>query len=213
VAELHRALPEHLCLTDALIVGEGDGPDLSRPRYLGVVLAGNDPVAMDSIGADLLHIHRGDLVFAWAAALEGVGDIERNRIRVVGEPVESLAIEVQKPLELMYHRFPCNIVLGGVCEGCFAWFMGPALFWQRDGIWDKIKAAVGRPTFMLGFNAVDLNFEKHLREGPYFVVGDCTPRRFQVDPRVIYISGCCPGPGIPEAVLKSCGVDEVQGQT
>jgi uncharacterized protein (DUF362 family) len=208
VAELHRVVPEHLCLADALIVGEGDGPDLSRPRFLGAVMAGNDPVAMDSVGAELLHIHRGDLTFAWTAHLEGVGEIERNKIRVIGASVESLAMEVEKPVEVLYNRFPCNIVLGGLCEGCFAWFMGPALFWQRDGIWERINRKVGRPTFMLGFNAVDMHFEEHLEEGPYFVIGDCPPARYREDPRTVHVPGCCPGPAIPEIVLKTCGVGE-----
>jgi uncharacterized protein (DUF362 family) len=212
VAELHKVLPEHLCLADALVVGEGDGPDLSTPRFLGAVLAANDPVALDAVAADLLGMHRGDLLFPWAAHLEGVGEIERNRIRVVGDSIESLAIRVEKPVAVLYNRFPCDIVLGGVCEGCFAWFMGPALFWRRDGIWPKITANAGRPTFMLGFNAVDLNFEKHLEQGPYFVIGDCTPRRFQEDPRTVFIPGCCPGPAIPETILKTCGIGTEGGQ-
>ncbi len=211
VAELHRAMPEQLCFGDAVIVGEGDGPDLSRPRYLGVLLSSNDPVALDSIAADLLHIHKGDLVFPWTAHLEGVGEINRNKIQVLGPSIERLAIEVEKPLEVLYNRFPCNIVLGGMCEGCFAWFMGPALFWQRDGIWERINDNVGRPTFMLGFNAVDLNFEKHLEQGPYFVIGDCTPKTFQQDRRTVHIPGCCPGPAIPDVVLKTCKITESEG--
>jgi hypothetical protein len=206
VAELHRLLPEDICFGDGVIVGEGDGPDLCRPRYLGALLASNDPVALDVIGAELLGMHRHDLVFPWTAYFEGVGEIDPNRIRLLGAHPQEIAIQIEKPLEVMYHRFPCNIVLGGMCEGCFAWFMGPALFWERDGIWEKINANVGRPTMMLGFNAVDRNFEKHLSEGPYFVIGDCTPTRFQQDPRVVFIPGCCPGPRIPEIILKTCKV-------
>ncbi len=206
VAELHRLIPEDICFGDGVIVGEGDGPDLSRPRYLGVLLASNDPVALDVIGAELLGVHRHDLVFPWTAYFEGVGEIDPNRIHLLGAHPQEIAIQIEKPLEVMYNRFPCNIVLGGMCEGCFAWFMGPALFWERDGIWKKINANVGMPTMMLGFNAIDLNFEKHLSEGPYFILGDCTPARFQQDPRTVFIPGCCPGPRIPEIILKTCKV-------
>jgi hypothetical protein len=73
-------------------------------------------------------------------------------------------------------------------------------------VWDKITKNVGRPTVMLGFNAVDRNFEKHLKEGPYFVVGDCTPPSFQQDSRTTFIPGCCPGPRIPDEILKACKV-------
>ncbi len=207
VAELHAALPEDLCFGDGVVVGEGDGPDLCRPRFLGALLASNDPVAIDAIGAEMLGIHRHDLVFPWTAHLDGVGEIERSRIKLIGPLPAEFAISVEKPLEVMYNRFPCHIVQGGVCEGCFAWFMGPALFWQRDGVWDEVRQKAGTPTFMLGFNAVDRNFEKHLGEGPYFVIGDCTPARFRQDRRVVFIPGCCPGPAIPETILKTCGVD------
>jgi uncharacterized protein (DUF362 family) len=206
VAELHRLLPEDLCFGDGVIAGEGDGPDLSRPRYLGALLASNDPVALDVIGAELLGVHRHDLVFPWTAHFEGVGEIDRERIRLLGAHPREMAIQVEKPSEVLYGRFPANIVLGGMCEGCFAWFQGPALFWERDGVWAQINANVGRPTMMLGFNAVDRNFEKHLAEGPYFVVGDCTPVQYQQDPRTVFIPGCCPGPRIPEIILKTCKI-------
>ncbi len=208
VAELHRALPADLNFADALIVGEADGPDLSTPRFLGVLLAANDPVALDSIAAELVGIHRNDLLFTWTAHLEGVGEIKRNSIQVLGPDLQDLAIKIEKPVPVLYNRFPCNIVIGGMCDGCFAWFMGPALFWERDGIWQKINEKCGRPTFMLGFNADDLHFEDHLKQGPYFVIGDCTPEKYRNDPRTVYIEGCCPGPSIPQIVLEHCQIAE-----
>jgi uncharacterized protein (DUF362 family) len=208
VAELHREMPETLCFGDGVIVGEGDGPDISKPRFLGVLVASNDPVALDVIGAQLLGINVNELVFPYTAYLEGVGEIDIRKIKLLGTRPEEIAITVEKPNEVLYNRFPCNVVLGGMCEGCFAWFIGPALFWKRDGVWDKIAKNVGRPTVMLGFNAVDRNFEKHLKEGPYFVIGDCTPPKFQHDPRVVFIPGCCPGPAIPEIILKTCNVNQ-----
>ena len=207
VAELHRALPEDLCFADAVVVGEGDGPDLCRPRFLGALLASNDPVAIDAIGAELLGIHLQDLIFPWTAHLDGVGEINRSRIRFTGPSPADLAISVEKPVEVMYHRFPCHLVLGGVCEGCFAWFMGPAMIWKSQGIWEKMRANAGTPTVMIGFNAVDRNFERHLTEGPYFVVGDCAPAAFRDDPRTVFIPGCCPGPAIPETILRTCRVE------
>jgi uncharacterized protein (DUF362 family) len=206
VAELHQAMPARLHFADAIIVGEGDGPDLSKPRYLGVMLGSNDPVALDSIAAELVGVHRSDLLFAWTAYYEGVGQIERRNIKVIGPDIRDIAIRIEKPVSVLYNRFPCNVVLGAMCDGCFAWFQGPALFWERDGIWQQINANCGRPTFMIGFNAEDLKFEPHLAEGPYFVVGDCAPQRFRNDPRTIHIAGCCPGPAIPDTVLKHCKI-------
>jgi uncharacterized protein (DUF362 family) len=208
VSEVHQILPESLCLADGVIVGEGDGPDLSTPRFLGVLLSSDDPVALDSIAARLLNFDVNELTFTWTAFLDGLGEIDQNKITIIGCNPDELSINIKRPVGVLYNRFPCNIILGGMCEGCFAWFMGPALFWQRDGIWKKINENVGKPTFMLGFNAKDIHFEKHLKEGPFFVIGDCTPHQYQNDPRTIYIKGCCPGPKIPEVILKECKVSE-----
>jgi uncharacterized protein (DUF362 family) len=206
VAELHKLLPEDLCLTDALIIGEGDGPDLCSPRLLGVLLASNDPVASDSVASELLSIDRNELIFPWTAYLDGIGEIHRNLIRVVGCDAREIAIHVERPIEVLYNRFPCNIVMGGMCPGCFVWFIGPALFWEKEGLWDKISTAKGRPTFMFGFNANDINFERHCSEGPYFVIGDCPPERYRNDPRTIHIPGCTPGPKISDKVLAHLGL-------
>lgn len=208
VSEVHQILPESLCFADAVIIGEGDGPDLSTPRFLGALLSSNDPVALDSIAAKLVNFDVNELTFTWTAFLDGLGEIDRNKISVVGCNPDQFSIEIKRPISVLYNRFPCNVILGGMCEGCFAWFMGPALFWKRDNIWEKMNKNVGKPTFMLGFNAKDINFEKHLKEGPYFVIGDCTPQQYRNDSRTIYIKGCCPGPKIPEIILKECKITE-----
>lgn len=208
VSEVHQVLPESLCFADAVIIGEGDGPDLSTPRFLGALLSSNDPVALDSIAARLVKFNVNELIFTWTAFLDGLGEIDRNKITIVGSNPDEFSIEIKRPVGVLYNRFPCNILLGGICEGCFAWFMGPALFWERDSIWERINENVGKPTFMLGFNAKDINFDKHIKEGPYFVIGDCTPHQYQNNPRTIYIKGCCPGPKIPEMILKECKVNE-----
>ncbi|HCG63735.1 MAG TPA: hypothetical protein DEZ27_08065 [Sphaerochaeta sp.] len=206
IAELHALIPEDLCITDALIVGEGDGPDLCKPRMLGAILASTDPVANDSIGSELLGIERNELIFPWTCYLDGIGEIHRNNINLVGADIRELAIQVERPVEVMYNRFPCNFIFGGYCPGCFVWFIGPALFWQKEGLWEQIGTMKGRPTFMLGFNAEDVNFEKHLAEGPYFVIGDCAPEKYRNHPQTIHISGCTPGPKISEIILGHMGL-------
>lgn len=208
VSEVHQILPESLCFADAIIVGEGDGPDLSRPRFLGALISSNDPVALDSIASELLHIHVNELDFTWTTFLDGQGEIDRNKIILIGANPAEFSIQIKRPVGVLYNRFPCNMILGGMCEGCFAWFMGPALFWERDGIWERINKNIGKPTFMLGFNAKDIHFEEHLKEGPYFVIGDCTPQKYQNDARTITIKGCCPGPKISEVILKECKITE-----
>ena len=206
VAELHKLMPSSINLGDGIIIGEGDGPDLCTPRFLGILLGSNDPVALDVIGAQLLGINHNELIFPWTAYNMGIGQVDPEKIEVLGANPVYLAINAKRPNLVLSNRFPCRLILGGQCEGCFAWLMGPFLFWERDEIWPKIIEKVGMPTILSGFNAKDINFEKHLNEGPYFVVGDCAPEIYRRDPRAIFIPGCCPGPAIPEMILKNCKV-------
>ena len=48
--------------------------------------------------------------------------------------------------------------------------------------------ARGVPTFLIG-DAEDLNFERHVAQGPYFVIDDAAPARYRLDPRVHVIPG------------------------
>ena len=205
VSEVHKLIPEQLCFTDAIVIGEGDGPDLSVPRFLGLLVVSNDPVANDSICSELLSIDKNELIFPWTAYLDGHGEILRNNISLIGPDIQDVAIKIEKPVEVLYNRFPCNMIIGGMCTGCFVWFIGPALFWEKEELWEKIVEKNGKPTFMMGFNAHDVHFEEHLNQGPYFVIGDCTPEKYRNHQKTIHIPGCTPGPAIPDIILKQCG--------
>ena len=201
IAEIMRQIPPDLCVVDALVIGEGEGPNNVDPRFLGVIVAGTDPVATDVVTGNLMGFDVNDLEFPWVASLEGVGVIDLNKIKVIGPSLEKIRIHACRPNPAVYNRFPCNIVLGGVCSGCLTWVVGTSVEWLRDGTWDKILRK-GRPTLMVGYNAQDIHFEKHLKEGPYFVIGDCAPEEYKSDKRVIFISGCCPGNKIPDKILR-----------
>ncbi len=202
ITDIMHQLPPALCVVDALVIGEGEGPLNVDPRFLGLIIAGNDPVATDVIVGELLGFESDELAFAWAAHLEGIGEIDRSKIQVFGPPLSDLKIRASRPIPAIYNRFPCNVVLGGACWGCLTWFIGTAVTWQKDGTWQKVTTALGTPTFLIGFNAEDPAFDDHLAAGPYFIVGDCAPDKYKQDERTIIIPGCPPGPALQEAVLQ-----------
>jgi hypothetical protein len=59
---------------------------------------------------------------------------------------------------------------------------------------------------MVRYNAQDTHFERHLQEGPYFVIEDSAPEQYKRDRRVVFISECCPGHDIPDKILKEIGL-------
>src|SRR5918994_3888360 len=75
-----------LCVVDALIAGEGDGPIANLPRWCGCVLASTDPVATDVAIARLMGHDWTRLEFAKAAEERGLG---------VRQPIEYLGVRIE----------------------------------------------------------------------------------------------------------------------
>ena len=65
-----------LCVVDALIAGEGDGPIANLPRWCGCILASTDPVATDVTIARLMGRDWRKLQLAREAERRGLGGRE-----------------------------------------------------------------------------------------------------------------------------------------
>ena len=72
--------------------------------------------------------------------------------------------------------------------GTLGHFRGFADFWHKGHVCQAITLLRGQPTFMIG-RAVDPDFERHLRQGPYFVLDDVAYAAYKEDPRVVFIPG------------------------
>jgi uncharacterized protein (DUF362 family) len=79
----------HLCVVDALICGEGDGPIANLPRWCGAILASTDPVAIDVAIARLLGQDPEKLQFAREAERRGLG--VRGPIEYAGVPLDDIS--------------------------------------------------------------------------------------------------------------------------
>lgn len=201
VIDLMSRLPPTLCVVDALVVGEGEGPLNVDPRFMGLILAGNDPVATDVVMGYLMGLEADELHFAYTGYFAGLGEIDISKVEIRGPALEDLRIRVRRPIPA-FNRFPCNVVFGGACWGGLTWLLGTFVSWQRDGTWERIQKVLGRPTFMIGFNAEDPAFEAHLKEGPYFIVGDCAPEKYKTHKETTFVPGCPAGPAINETVSR-----------
>jgi uncharacterized protein (DUF362 family) len=177
----------HIC--DAIIVGEGDGPIANTPRWCGCVLASTDPAALDVTLCQLFSLDPDEHRFAAEAAERGLGTNDPASITIVGAPLEEARIEVRRPRR-GWDYYPFNVIVGtGVTyPGTLGHWKSIADAFLRDGTWVKVMAARGVPTFLIG-DAEDPNFERHVAQGPYFVIDDAAPARYRLDPRVHVIPG------------------------
>ncbi|MCC6730539.1 MAG: DUF362 domain-containing protein [Chthonomonadales bacterium] len=185
--DIMLARPPDLCVVDALIAGEGDGPIANLPRWCGVIMASTDPVATDVSIARLLGRDWRKLGFAKAAEERGLG--LREPIRYVGVPLEHVALQAW-PGHEGFRYLPINFLVGdGVTlEGTVGHVKSVLDSMLRRGELNEVIWLKGTPTIMIG-DVEDPHFEEHLKEGPYIVFDDSARPEYRTDPRVTFVSG------------------------
>jgi uncharacterized protein (DUF362 family) len=176
-----------LCVVDALIAGEGDGPIANLPRWCGCVLASTDPVATDVTIARLLGGDWRKLKFAEEAERRGLG--LREPIDYLGAPLEEVAFKAWAGHE-GFEYLPINFIVGTKVSlaGTIGHVKSVLDSMLRRGDLNKVLWLKGTPTLMIG-EADDPNFEEHLREGPYIVFDDAAKPEYKNDPRVYFVPG------------------------
>ena len=165
---------------------EGQGPTLGKPLTLNLCLAGTDLVALDSVATKLMGFSPNDITHLRLAALQGLGEIDLSRIKLVGDPLESVSQQFLKPSNEIIGIAPnVHVYAGGACRpGCFAWArVGLDGLLKRNEI-DKY----GDITIIIGKNpTVPENLKGHV-----FVIGDCAAE--YKDKGIFFES--CPGFGV-----------------
>ena len=177
----------HLCVVDALIAGEGDGPIANLPRWCGCILASIDPVATDISIARLLGRDWQQLNFAREAEKRGLG--VREPIEYVGVPLEQVAFQAWAGHD-GFDYLPVNFLIGkGVTlAGTIGHVKSVLDSMLRRGELNQVIWLKGTPTIMIG-DVDDPNFEEHLKEGPYIVFDDAARPHYKNDPRVHFVPG------------------------
>src|SRR5215216_7064996 len=176
-----------LCVVDALIAGEGDGPIANLPRWCGSVLASTDPVATDVSIARLLGQDWRKLKFAEEAERRGLG--VREPIDYAGVPLEAVAFDAWTGHE-GFDYLPINFLVGSevTLAGTVGHVRSVLDSMLRRGELNQVIWLRGTPTIMIG-EVDDPHFEEHVREGPYVVFDDSAKPRYKTDPRVYFVPG------------------------
>jgi Uncharacterized conserved protein len=176
-----------LCVVDALICGEGDGPIANLPRWAGCVIASADPVATDITICRLLGHDPEKLNFAKAAERLGLGT--RSNIDYVGVPLEDVQFQAW-PGHHGYEYLPINFLVGSgvTLAGTIGHVKSAVDSMLRRGELGQVMWLKGTPTIMIG-DIEDANFEEHITEGPYIIFDDAARPEYKNDPRVYFVPG------------------------
>lgn len=91
LVDLTRCIKPRLYVMDGIIAMEGNGPRSGKPRNLGVLLFGTDPVALDATACRMIGIPPDRLDILVAGQKGGLGTMKKDQIHLVGDPLSSFA--------------------------------------------------------------------------------------------------------------------------
>jgi hypothetical protein len=119
LADLVKALPADLTVVDAVQAMEGFGPHAGTAVEMGLVIAGTDTVAVDTVTSYLMGFDPKSLAVLQVAQKLGLGSVEMSDMIVLGEDVDEVRKTLLPPIfQLVNQHDNVHVYAGGVCPGC-----------------------------------------------------------------------------------------------
>ncbi len=104
LVRVYAVLTPHLTIADAVTAMEGNGPSNGRPRFVGVLLASRDAVALDATACVALRLAPTAVTMLRLAAQAGLGNLDAARIECVGSGLATLQAAHLRPSVARYLR-------------------------------------------------------------------------------------------------------------
>lgn len=93
LVDVFAAVRPHFVLMDGIVAMDGDGPASGRLKPAGLLIAGQDSVAVDSVFSHLVGVDPFNILTTREAYQRGLGEIELEKIEVLGETIEESFIK------------------------------------------------------------------------------------------------------------------------
>lgn len=90
ILEYYQLVNPQLTIVDGIVAMERKGPHGGDPYPLGIITGGSDCVAMDRVHCEITGIPADDLEFLIAAKEMGIGETEIEKMKIVGERLDSV---------------------------------------------------------------------------------------------------------------------------
>lgn len=174
IADLNLAIKPKLVIVDGILCRQGIGYPWSEEIEMDLIVAGKDPVAVDTVVLQIMGIDPQEQTHAVLAEELGIGTMDMDRIEVVGEKIDSVKTPFKRPAEalrsmLNLHDFKI-ISDERTCTGCrgaMHYFLKSA---DVQGKLDQLKEL----TFVLGKHEKPLRELSKLDKEKTILVGVCT---------------------------------------
>jgi uncharacterized protein (DUF362 family) len=95
---LSKTVRQDLVVADGIIAMEGLGPIQGKPVNLGLIIAGKNPVTVDAACCHIMDFNPYAVEPLWKAHRQGLGEIDAEKIRFLGENLDSVKHGFALPL-------------------------------------------------------------------------------------------------------------------
>jgi hypothetical protein len=181
-------------ILDATTAVEGMGPSAGTEVEMGLIAASRDLIAVDSVGCFLAGIEPGEVRIIRDCARAGLGEMDLDRIEVVGEDPAVHRRRFRRPHEEIAEHFPgLEVVTDGACSGCAMNLLEALAAIRNEGLTVRVPAVAigGRSQIWAGLT-----------------VGDCT-RGCTAEGE--HLPGCPPSTAQIKAALTGPGTRRAYG--
>jgi uncharacterized protein (DUF362 family) len=95
---INRAIRQNLVVVDGIVGMQGLGPIQGTPVNLNLIISGLNPVAVDAVCCHVMGINPYAVETLWKAYKAGVGEVDINKIEVLGEIVDDVKKKFNYPI-------------------------------------------------------------------------------------------------------------------
>lgn len=186
VADLNTLVSPKLAVVDGIIAGQGMGSPYREALELDLVIAGKDPVAVDTVSARVMWIDPKTIRHLRLAEDHGLGTMDPKLIRILGNKVTDVRHKFKTVEEVIQEDVNLSrfhlIYEDDACTGC----RSVVYYWlktmKEQGKLDSLKGM----TIVMGKKGfIPLEIEKER----LLLVGVCTK---DIKERGRYVEGCPP---------------------
>jgi uncharacterized protein (DUF362 family)/Pyruvate/2-oxoacid:ferredoxin oxidoreductase delta subunit len=93
LVDIYQIKKPQLCIMDAVLSMEGDGPAAGNPKKTGLVLASSDAVSMDAVVSKLVGLPSDKDIIVNEARRKKAGEADMHNIEITGESIEDAAMK------------------------------------------------------------------------------------------------------------------------
>jgi len=92
VVDILSLMPPALTILDGVLAMEGDGPSSGQPRWVNLLIASKDAVALDAVAAEIIGLDPGKVPTTRIASEAGLGIGWPEAINIAGEKISDVKV-------------------------------------------------------------------------------------------------------------------------